>query len=193
MMTKAIETEYRGAVFRSRHEARWAAFFDLIGWRWTYEPFDGNGYIPDFIVHGPRSVCVEVKPDISPTALHAHLNDKVLPGVDGHWGGDVLIVGHSPLFGHAEMWDTYSAGLLAERSYDGPYSVDDAVWARCTKCSQWSVFHALMSYACRPCGHHDGDGFIRDRIDDTYGAPNRKIIEDCWNQAHTETRWVPSK
>lgn len=46
----AIPTMYAGVQFRSRLEARWAAFFDLAGWRWEYEPFDLEGYIPDFRV-----------------------------------------------------------------------------------------------------------------------------------------------
>jgi len=45
---KAIPTTYRNVNFRSRLEARWAAFFDLLEWKWIYEPFDFNGWIPDF-------------------------------------------------------------------------------------------------------------------------------------------------
>jgi hypothetical protein len=75
---KAVETEYAGTIFRSRLEARWAAFFDILGWPWVYEPFDLDGWFPDFLlepVHmgfehlssgGPveqnRPVLVEVKP-----------------------------------------------------------------------------------------------------------------------------------
>lgn len=60
---KAIPTEYAGVNFRSRTEARWAAFFDLIGLKWDYEPFDLEGWAPDFLLRtkiGP--VLVEVKP-----------------------------------------------------------------------------------------------------------------------------------
>ena len=31
-------------------------------WEWHYEPFDLNGWIPDFILHGRDRVLVEVKP-----------------------------------------------------------------------------------------------------------------------------------
>ena len=56
-------TRYRGTAFRSRLEARWAAFFDLAGWRWEYEPFDLKGWVPDFALIGADSpVLVEVKP-----------------------------------------------------------------------------------------------------------------------------------
>lgn len=47
-------SEYSGVVFRSRLEARWALFFDLMGWDWDYEPgmypVGGRMYIPDFWV-----------------------------------------------------------------------------------------------------------------------------------------------
>ena len=54
---KAIETRYKGYRFRSRLEARWAVFFDALGWSWEYEPegFDlgfGELYLPDFLVGG---------------------------------------------------------------------------------------------------------------------------------------------
>jgi hypothetical protein len=61
----AIPTHYTGVNFRSRLEARWAAFFELIKWRVSYEPLDLNGYIPDFIstetLHG-RVWLFEIKP-----------------------------------------------------------------------------------------------------------------------------------
>lgn len=60
---KAIPTTYAGVNFRSRLEARWAAFFDLCGWDWDYEPFDLEGWAPDFqIKRGAISAIVEVKP-----------------------------------------------------------------------------------------------------------------------------------
>jgi hypothetical protein len=59
----AIPTRYNGVNFRSRLEARWAAFFDLCGRRWAYEPFDIEGYIPDFMLYGKvRNALVEIKP-----------------------------------------------------------------------------------------------------------------------------------
>lgn len=50
---KAIPTEYKGYLFRSRLEARWAVFFDAMGIEWEYEPeglvlSDGSWYLPDF-------------------------------------------------------------------------------------------------------------------------------------------------
>jgi hypothetical protein len=48
----AIQTEYKGYLFRSRLEARWAVFLDKIGMEWKYETegyeVDGHRYLPDF-------------------------------------------------------------------------------------------------------------------------------------------------
>ncbi len=52
-MVAAIETRYAGCRFRSRIEARWAVFFDTLGWDWEYERQSYRlgslgGYLPDF-------------------------------------------------------------------------------------------------------------------------------------------------
>ena len=60
---KAIPTRYAGVNFRSRLEARWAAFFDLNGFNWEYEPCDFDGWCPDFKLDTPIGpVFAEVKP-----------------------------------------------------------------------------------------------------------------------------------
>lgn len=63
-----IATKYKGYIFRSRLEARWAVFFDACGYSWEYEPQgfvlpDGRPYLPDFRLthrHGWQT-WVEVK------------------------------------------------------------------------------------------------------------------------------------
>ncbi len=64
---KAIPTEYADRVFRSRTEARWALFFDILRIKWEYEKeaFDlGPGlgsYLPDYWL--PQvNMWAEVKP-----------------------------------------------------------------------------------------------------------------------------------
>lgn len=68
---KSHRTVYDGVTFRSRLEARWAAFFDLVGWEWEYEPIDLDGWSPDFRVvipcshsecNGKHVLLAEVKP-----------------------------------------------------------------------------------------------------------------------------------
>jgi hypothetical protein len=67
---KAIETKYKGYRFRSRLEARWAVFFDAMGFDWAYEPegfvlSDCTHYLPDFKVITPQGEVIwyEVKPN----------------------------------------------------------------------------------------------------------------------------------
>jgi hypothetical protein len=73
-MIKAIETRYKGYRFRSRLEARWAVFFDAIGWEWKYEhqgyvigwhEHTKVGWLPDFEIKlpGGQEFYVEVKGD----------------------------------------------------------------------------------------------------------------------------------
>lgn len=58
----AIPTDYAGVRFRSRLEAKWAAFFDLAGWRWAYEPIDLDLYVPDFMLTFPSGpIAVELR------------------------------------------------------------------------------------------------------------------------------------
>jgi hypothetical protein len=54
---KAIKTKYGSYTFRSRTEARWAAFFDAFDVKWQYEPQgyvlnNGKCYLPDFYIAG---------------------------------------------------------------------------------------------------------------------------------------------
>jgi hypothetical protein len=63
---KAIETRWRGRLYRSRLEARWAVFMDTIGLKFVYEPEgydlpDGTRYLPDFYLPEVRWFA-EVKP-----------------------------------------------------------------------------------------------------------------------------------
>lgn len=60
----AIETAYKGRLFRSRLEARWAVFYDALGIKWDYEPEGFNlpsgRYLPDFYL--PDLECwIEIK------------------------------------------------------------------------------------------------------------------------------------
>ena len=88
---KAHPTMYNGVQYRSRLEARWAAFFDLIGWQHEYEPIDLPGWSPDFRVvfpcghsecSGSHSLLVEVKPFFSVDQFDGH------PCMDYPYGHD---------------------------------------------------------------------------------------------------------
>lgn len=91
----AIPTKYAGVQFRSRLEARWAAFFDLCGWKWDYEPIDLEGYIPDFIVAFERPLLVEVKPLLWDGSERERLiiHDAAVKTLSCSWDRPFLIVG----------------------------------------------------------------------------------------------------
>lgn len=61
---EAKPTTYKGVQFRSRLEARWAAFFDSYEFQWVYEPVDLGGRSPDFLLCHAFNDLVEVKPII---------------------------------------------------------------------------------------------------------------------------------
>jgi hypothetical protein len=71
---KPLETRYKGYLFRSRLEARWAVFYDALDVRWYYEfeGFDlGDGivYLPDFFLPD-LNVWIEIK-GMKPTPFEA--------------------------------------------------------------------------------------------------------------------------
>jgi len=63
---RVLPTTYREVRFRSRLEARWAVYFDLIGLDWRYEPegyeLPSGNYCPDFEC---QNFFVEVKPNVA--------------------------------------------------------------------------------------------------------------------------------
>jgi len=68
-MMPVIQTWYADTYFRSRLEARWAVFFDLLGVKWEYEKegydLDGVWYLPDFWLPDQK-IWIEIKGE-SPT------------------------------------------------------------------------------------------------------------------------------
>lgn len=88
MDIKPIETEYKGYLFRSRLEARYAVFFDALRVKWEYEPegyeINGERYLPDFWLptvtsrgEQPSGVFIEVKPPIN---MNERDEKKILAG-----------------------------------------------------------------------------------------------------------------
>jgi hypothetical protein len=87
----AIETKYKGVLFRSRLEAKWASFFDVLGWQWDYEPCDLPRWSPDFFIEIERqrrnsveirriSLLAEIKPYSTAPQFNEHEFTKHLYG-----------------------------------------------------------------------------------------------------------------
>lgn len=192
---KAIETKYNHVVFRSRLEAKWAAMFDLLGWQWTYEPTDFNGWLPDFAIWGERLVYVEVKPVVE-------FPQDVADRIDGSGCVDeVLIVGMTgpmtrteccrtnPTFGWLrECCGGTEDEITQEISYDWEWGA--AVLGR------WTETHSTDKYTLKQIGFCHEMGSYSDRITGRYdgGSHGAGDMPDneanlLWREAGNRVQW----
>lgn len=164
MRIAAIPTTFAGVRFRSRLEAKWAAFFDAVEWPWEYEPHDLDGYVPDFLLRLPfGSVAVEVKPIAwDDTRSDAEVIDEARRKFLA-WDGPALIVG----------------AFVQERFGE---LRDDAIWTpaatfRCLDCGRPSFCAEDNAWICRVNGCDGGRRIIDvagfDRVATFRAAANR--------------------
>jgi hypothetical protein len=164
----AIPTRYNGVQFRSRLEARWAAFFDLCKWQWEYEPFDLKGYIPDFILKFKKPLLIEVKPLLwdGSTEERDTLQQAQRKIEASGWNKEALIVGATVQPG--DPFDN-RLGELCEVSPRvdhndttvGIYRTwDTAFYFYCTNCKRDSFANLSQTWECRVSGCYDGDHYI---------------------------------
>jgi hypothetical protein len=189
-----IPTTYRYKAMRSRLEARWATFFDLIGWRWTYEPLDAEGYVPDFLIHGKDPMFIEIGPCISWEDYRA--KSAKADGAVETLGRDILVLGVTPIAETSNnSWSdpTLYAGWLGEFfpahtvdvcgddncSHGPTYGWDRAIWAKGSE--GFGVYHESNSYDHRP--HGDGH-------ENPYG--DERHLQDLWAQAGSRVQWKPA-
>lgn len=157
---KGIPTEYGGVRFRSRVEARWAAFFDQLRWPWEYEPLDLDGYIPDFLLQFPyEPVVVEVKHEVRREVLEQHSSKIKSSG----WKGEWMIVG-ATLFPSTQatgegfeactlgLMNGWSGALLRNCSGPGRGLERQPVSELCL----YGLGDDLGSFHCRRCGAYNG-------------------------------------
>jgi hypothetical protein len=171
----AIPTVWNGVQYRSRLEARWAAFFSRIGWPALYEPIDLSGYIPDFIVGFDHAeMLVEVKPAMALSELGPHFGKIARSG----WRGEALIVGAS-LF-ETQRWSGPILGMLAERDGAEWASPDRAETFRCASCNRISIHPSGGDWRCRSCGLNDAA---------TRQALMTEELDDAWVEAGNEVQW----
>lgn len=190
---KAIETMYAGTRFRSRLEARWGAFFDLLGWSWEYEPLDLDGYIPDFVLDFARPVLVEVKP-----AWDAgEMLDAVSKIARSGWEHEALVVGcrllpekfTGPLIGQfaRNTWRQPGGPPLAyqdEMMTDAlSFGNSGACLYGCGFCKRPTFCHETNAYACRVSGCWDGDHQLSGGPDFDWPA--------LWREAGNLVQWMP--
>ena len=177
----AIQTKYRGTNFRSRLEARWAAFFDALGWPYDYEPLDLNGYIPDFVLHFYEPLLVEVKPALSFADLAQHEAKIEQSG----WQHNALIVGARIFFEepYCVNHNDYHPRLGAlSQHYAAGWFWSEGRLINCTSCKKYGIFHDCGAWYCLRCGNGGKDvlGDVRD-----------EIIKFMWNEAGSTVQWNP--
>jgi hypothetical protein len=173
---QAIATTYQGIRFRSRLEAKWAAWFDAVGWPWVYEPIDLAGYIPDFVLPFPAGpVLVEVKPCF---ALSDRIAQDAIARIDASaWPQEALLIG-AALFGDD---DAVSCGWLGE-VVPGRKRLwfDDAPLFDCPYCQRITFRHGTNSYHCRRCGMNDHSAAT---------LPHARV-RDAWAMATNRVQWA---
>ena len=174
-MMNAIPTIYRGVYFRSRLEAKWAAMFDLAGWRWCYEPIDLNGYIPDFSLQGvPDPILVDVKPYFNETALRLRA-EELGPILRGRTE-EILFLGADLI---VAVEGNLCLGLVTERAGGGMGvdGLEPAAPIVCVDCGSIGFCNAIHSYHSRICGHN--------------GQQQLWDVDSAWKSATNTVRWRP--
>lgn len=166
---RPIQTEYRGHLFRSRLEARWAVFFDALGVEWRYEP-EGyetphGRYLPDFWLPS-IGLLVDVKPMCG-------WPDRRLEAVASHLNARATILGPIPdperlrglAYAHCQeqsVWcDIGDAWDLWEMEWTSPVAFPDGggdegpyAWCACTACD--AVGFEFEGRVCRSRTHDAG-------------------------------------
>lgn len=131
-----ISTEYRGIVFRSRLEARWAVFFDFVNIPFRYEPrvdeIDFCGgltfYKPDFWLIG-MDMWVEVKP--FPFCKLSFAETKKAEGWAKEYG-QILILSGTPCIPNEKTESHYLLSFNEEKNKF--FLIKNMWWCECPKC-----------------------------------------------------------
>jgi hypothetical protein len=163
---KAIPTVYNGVQFRSRLEAKWAVLFDLLSWKWEYEPIDLNGYIPDFLVtptaHN-RPTLFEVKPVSGPAcavlnckcggddAESKSFMDAAIRSVQASgWTGHAVVAGATILRAGQKRVPRLVTPIEAVPG-SGDWFDTGSVVSQCRKCSAYLLETDIAGWASEHC------------------------------------------
>ncbi len=150
-MIKAIQTQYSNVLFRSRIEARWAVFFDLLGLPWQYElecfEFDGVRYLPDFWLPRQKK-WVEIKgSDFKTTSADGDKVSKFATAI-----GEVVYVfagGIPNVSGDLPENDLGSDWAFAMFPHDG----EDVphYFCQCSRCGEYGIEYMGRSERIKCC------------------------------------------
>lgn len=175
----AIPTMYKGRLYRSQLEARWACFFELVGWKYEYEPYPLNGWIPDFVLLGTfGEILVEVKPYTSLEEFDTHKFIAAMRGTEKE-EREILLLG---LTIFKEPYP--SIGWIGE-SYGDESKGGEGYWFQC------AAFDTQGGLGFLP-----DSGQFTNRITGVYGGghwiePEYDEVLNSWNKAGNIVRWNP--
>lgn len=188
---KAKPTLYKGIEFRSRLEARWAAFFDLLEWKWEYEPCDFNGWYPDFVIFGKvdygksgRNIYVEVKPIIE---FSREVGNRMANSLPDSFNGEAILVGQRPF----DIDDSISIGWCLFGGYwhhdeGGGYDKSHAIFGQWEDSPNIGICSDTYNFADMVSGKYDGGCFGA-------GEFNPNMINSLWGMAHKAVRFEPKR
>lgn len=189
---KAIPTKYKGIQMRSRLEATWASFFDLLGWKWEYEPCidfpvnDEGRWVPDFEIQRPNApgVLVEVKGVPKMEEFYLHEGIERARANAASIGRMLLVVGPQPyeesrltLIGYLAHPSDHEFGMCyLMQDGDFPFPVWDLFMSYGESEAFGPLFSSLPIVNFLPHGFHCAEGV-------TYR----------WTRAKNCTQWRPPK
>jgi len=153
--------------------------FDLMEWKYEYEPYDLMGWIPDFAIFGNQEIIVETKPY---NTLEEFDTNKVVSAIKETEkdGKEILLLG-STIFENTETWAHPAIGWLGEYfSESSEYWFETAIF---NKNRSWGFFHAMGSYEDRITGERDGDHHL--------SPPSYDEVLELWNKAGDIVQWKP--
>ncbi len=179
---EGIATMYHGRRFRSRLEARWAVMFDLVGWRYEYEPYDLSGWIPDFALFGAEEILVEVKPYSSLKEFDTGNLLTALRDTE-KWGKEILLLGSTLMAttNTIAVWAERPAVILGHlgefekgigREFRGEYWFSRAIL---NHYGVWGFYHEEGGWGDRISGLYDGDHYL-------YNPDYGEVLK-LWNEA----------
>jgi hypothetical protein len=153
---KAKTEIYKGILFKSKLEAKWAKFFDACGWKWEYEPMGLDGWIPNFVLYGNKTVLCEVKPHKDYFRTEQYIKAIKKTGKDYE-----LLLLTTPF-----RDGTYSScciGILYESlDNDGVIELADGYGILSKgKKFRYDFFHQYYSFEFRMGGEYDGEHYLR--------------------------------
>jgi hypothetical protein len=189
---KAIPMIYKGRQYRSRLEAKWAAFFDLLGWTVEYEPADFGKWSPDFAIICDRGgpIFVEVKPIQGFSLATA---TKMMDACHPHAGVTaLLLVGVAPFLPAAQAPDACNEEWMFSGAEVGWNCFCDPVHNR-----EWSPVFIDKSINGRfdiywnliPGGHIYGEDQKPDECPPFGWRTRLSELKTLWAQATNTVQW----